>query len=162
MALTISKFRSEDFSVYFFIKDLIGSLVKRVVDGYPYTEIESETLEVPSVSVEHTQTMDDGGELGASWFRRTWAVDVFAVNDAQRDELGHLVFDALDKSIPIRDYSSGFRADGKGLAGQDLRLIEYAAVEDRMMRPTYAFTTLSEKKFWRMTVTFVTVSTRAT
>lgn len=158
----VGKFRQEDFSVYFFIKDLVGDRVGRIVDSYPYTEIEDSTLTVPCISVEHTKTVDEGGELGASWFRRTWTVDVFAVNDAQRDELADEIFQALDNSIPIRDYSSGFREDGKSLAGADLRIIEWAAVEDRTMSPSYAFPALSEKKFWRATITFSTVTTQAT
>ena len=158
----IGKFRQEDLSVYFFIKDLLGSKVRRVVDSYPYTNIEDNTLEVPCVSVEHSVTFDNGGELGSSWFRRTWSIDVFASTDTQRDELSDIIFQALDNSIPIRDYSSGFKEDGKGLAGVDLRIIEWAGVEDRSMRPTYAFPSLSNKKFWRTTITFSTVTTQAT
>ncbi len=161
--VVIGKFRQEDFSIYFFIRGLIGGLVEnRVVDSYPYTEIEEDTLKVPSVAVENSLTVDEGGELGSSWFRRTWAIDVFAPNDAQRDELGDTIFKALDNAIPIRDYSGGFREDGKSLAGVDLRIIEYAIVEDRSMRPTYAFTSLSERKFWRTTITFTTTTTQAT
>jgi len=158
----VGKFRNEDFSVFFFVKDLLGSKVLRVVDSYPYTEIEDNTLEVPCASVEHSQTVDDGGELGSSWFRRTWAIDVFGVNDSQRDELSDLIFQALDNAITMKDYSGGFRADGKSIAGTDLRVIEYANVEDRTMRPTYAFTSLADKKFWRTTITFTTVTTKAT
>lgn len=159
--VTISKFRNEDLSVYFFVKDLLGDKVQRVVDGYPYTEIEEGALEIPSVSVEHTNTYDDGGELGASWYGRSWAIDVFADTDVKRDELAHLIFDALDRSIPIKDYSAGFRRDGTSLAGTDLRVIEYATVSSRSMRPTYAFASMSEKKFWRMVITFNTMTTRA-
>lgn len=157
----LGKFRQEDFSVYFFLKDLLGDKVKRVVDSYPYTEVENDKLEVPCVSVEHTGTMDHGGELGSSWFRRTWSIDVFAANDSQRDELSDIIFQALDRAIPIKDYSDGFRSDGKSLAGTDLRVIEWASVDSRNMRPSYAFPSLSEKKFWRMTITFITVTTQA-
>lgn len=157
----IGKFRQEDFSVYFFIKDLVGSKAK-IVDSYPYTEIENNTLEIPCVSVEHSLTIDEGGELGSSWFRRTWSIDIFAGNDAQRDELSDLIFQALDNSIPIKDYSGGFRSDGKSLAGGDLKIIEWANTENRSMRPTYAFPMLSDKKFWRTTITFSTVTTQAT
>jgi len=139
----ISKFRQEDFSIFFFVKDLLGSKVKRVLDSYPYTEIENDTLDVPCASVEHTLTVDEGGELGSSWYRRTWVIDIFADNDAKRDELSDMVFKALDNSIPIKDYSSGFRTDGKSLAGADLNIIEWANVENRSMRPVYAFPSLA-------------------
>lgn len=158
----LGKFRQEDFSIYFFIKGLVGDKVERIVDSYPYTEIENNTLVVPCVSVEHSLTVDEGGELGSSWFRRTWTVDVFGTTDAQRDELSDIIFKALDGSIPIKDYSGGFRReDGKSLAGADLRIIEWATVEDRSMRPTYAFPALSEKRFWRTTITFSTTTTQA-
>ena len=157
----VGKFRQEDLSVYFFIKDLLGSKVRRVVDSYPYTEIENNELEVPCASVEHSLTVDEGGELGSSWFRRTWTIDIFANNDTMRDELSDIIFQALDNSIPIRDYSNGFREDGKSLAGADLRIIEWAGVKNRSMRPTYAFPSLSDKKFWRTTITFSTVTTQA-
>lgn len=158
----LGKFRQEDYSIYFFIKDLLSGKVDKIVDSYPYTEIENNSLEIPCASVEHSLTVDDGGELGSSWFRRTWSIDVFAINDTQRDEISDIVFQALDRSIPIRDYSGGFRSDGKSLAGGDLRIIEWAVVEDRSMRPTYAFSSVSEKKFWRITITFNTVTTQAT
>lgn len=160
--VVLGKFRQEDYSIYFFIKDLLSGKVDKIVDSYPYTEIESSVLEVPCVSVEHSLTVDDGGELGSSWFRRTWSIDIFAVNDGQRDELSDIIFQALDRSIPIRDYSSGFRPDGKSVAGVDLRIIEWAVVEDRSMRPSYAFSSVAEKKFWRTTITFSTVTTQAT
>jgi hypothetical protein len=159
--VTLSKLRNEDLSVYFFIKSLIGSKVKQIVDGYPYTEIEDGTLVVPSASVEHRQTAEEGGELGASWFRRSWEIDIFATNDTQRDELGALVFNGLDNAIPIRDYSGGFNKDtGKSVLGTDLRIIEYMSPEDRTMRPTYGFDLYAKIKYWRINVAFFTVSTQ--
>lgn len=157
-----SKFRQEDFSIFFFIKDLLGNKVQRVVDSYPYTEIENNTLDIPCASVEHVQTVDRGGELGSSWFRRTWAIDIFADNDVKRDELSDTVFQALDNAVPIRDYSGGFRQDGKSLAGTDLTIIEWTMPENRRLRPVYAFSSLSDKKFWRTTITFDTVTTQET
>ena len=159
--VALGKLRNEDLSIYFFIKDVLSGKVDKILDGYPYTEIESDTLETPSVSIEHRQTSEEGGELGATWFRRGWSIDVFANNDGQRDELTNLIFTALDLSIPIKDYSSGFRAsDGKSLLGVDLRIIEWMSPEDRMMRPTYGFDLYAKLKFWRASLTFSTVSTQ--
>jgi hypothetical protein len=158
----IGKFRQEDFSVYYFVKEVLGSRVVKVIDSYPYNDVSNHTLTVPCASVEHTQTLDRGGELGSSWFTRTWVIDVFGKNDAQRDELADVLYEALDHDIPIRDYSGGFRDDGKSIAGADLRIIEYASVRNRSMRPAYAFSSLSEDKFWRTTITFDTVTTHST
>jgi len=148
--------------MFFFIKGLIGSYVTRIVDGYPYTEIESGTLVVPSASIEHRQTSEEGGELGACWYRRSWVVDIFAVNDTQRDELGSLVFNGLNLAVPIKDFSSGFNKDtGKSILGADLRVIEWVSPEDRVLRPAYGFDLYAKVKYWRVSVTYSTVSTQA-
>lgn len=156
----VGKLRNEDYSVYFFVKDALTSKVDRILDSYPYTELEDETLQLPCVSVEHLQTNETGGELGNTWFRRTWAIDVFAVNDSQRDEISDVVFQALDGTIPIKNYSSGFRADGKSILGADLTIIERGVPEDRMMRPVYSFDTFTKLKFWRVTIIFSMTTTQ--
>ncbi len=166
--MATGKFHNEDLSVYFFIKTLdingteLGDIA-RIVDGYPYNEIEEGTLTLPTVSIEAGVTSDDNaGELGASWFRRVWSIDIFAQTDVQRDDLADRIFQALDGSFPIKDYSSGFRADtGLSIAGTPLRIIEYANAESRTMRPTYGFNLYQKIKYWRSTVTFETVSTQA-
>jgi hypothetical protein len=159
--MSMGKFRNEDLSVFFFIKLLLGSKVKKAVDGYPYNEIETNALIVPSISVEHRQTMDATGELGSSWFRRGWSIDIFATSDTQRDELADIVFQALDGAIPIKDFSGGYNKDtGKSLAGTDLRVIEYINPEDRLFRPIYGFDLNAKIKYWQANITFNTVSTQ--
>jgi len=158
----MGKLRNEDLSVYFFVKNIIGSYVTSVVDSYPYNEIETGTLIVPSASIEHKLTAEIGGELGAAWFERDWSVDIFASTDTQRDDLGDLLYAALDNAIPIRDYSSGFNADtGKSIIGVDLRIIEYVSPEDRTLKPTYGFGFGNKNKYWRVNVSFSTKSTKA-
>ena len=166
--MVTGKFRNEDFSVYFFVKFLdidgtpLGDIAK-IVDGYPYNEIEEGTLVIPTVAIEASMTSDEGaGEMGASWFRHTWTVDIFAQTDVQRDDLADRIFQALDTAIPIKDYSEGYRKDtGKSRSGVDLRIIEYMNPEDRTIRPTHAFNLYAKIKYWRATVTFETVSTQA-
>lgn len=166
--MVTGKFHNEDLSVYFFIKflDINGTPlgdIARIVDGYPYNEIEEGTLTLPTISIEASMTSDEGvGEMGASWFRRTWAIDIFAQTDVQRDDLADRIFQALDVAVPIKDYSDGFRKEtGKSPAGVDLRIIEYMNVDNRTIRPTYAFNLYAKIKYWRATVTFETVSTQA-
>ena len=164
------KFRNEDLSVYFFVREIsigggrvIGDVVANIVDGYPYNELESSTLVIPCISIEARLTTDENaGELGASWFRRSWAVDVFANTDTQRDEFADTIFQALDMSIPIKDFSEGYRKDtGKSISGADLRIIEYVNPSSRTIRPTYAFNLYAKIKYWRTTISFDTVSTQA-
>ncbi len=163
------KFRNEDLSIYFFLKSVdigggqtLGQVVT-LVDGYPYNQIEDGTLVVPSVAIEHRTTSDaDVGELGASWYRRTWEVNVFANSDTQRDDLADYIFQALNGVIPKKDFTQGYRKDtGKSLSGADLRVIEHMNVENRTMRPTYAFNLYQKIKYWRVTIVFETVSTQA-
>ena len=165
---TVGKFRNEDLSVFFFVKMLtingkpLYQVVNKVVDGYPFTDIESSTLQVPCVAIEHVYTADGAGEMGSSWFRRSWEVTIFAETDTQRDDLSDRIFQALDGVIPVRDYSGGFNRDtGKSLIGTDLRIIENILPEDRMMRPTYSFSLFQKITYWRTTITFDTVSTQA-
>lgn len=160
--VNVGKFRNEDLSMFCWLKELLGSMVLRVVDAYPYTEIEEKTLVVPCASIEHRLTEEYAGELGDSWFRRTWAIDVFAKNDTQRNELSDIIFQALDNSISIKDFSEGFYLVGnvckKNIIGTNLGIIESVTPEERSMKPSYSFgdPTL---KFWRMSITFSTVST---
>jgi len=165
--MATGKFHNEDLSVFFFIKTLdingteLGNIA-RIVDGYPYNEIEDGTLVIPTVSIEAGITSDDAGELGASWFRRVWSIDIFAKTDVQRDDLGDRVFQALGLTIPIRDYSGGYRKDtGLSVAGTPLRIIEYMNADNRTMRPSYGFNLYQKIKYWRTTVSFETVSTQA-
>jgi len=166
--MATGKFHNEDLSVYFFIKSIevddsttIGDIA-RVVDGYPYNDIEEGTLTLPTVAIEVMLTSEEPGELGANWYRRSWSIDVFANNDVQRDDLADKIFNALDVAIPIRDYSSGYRkATGLSLAGTELSIVEYMNPENRTIRPTHAFNFYSKIKYWRSTVSFETVSTQA-
>jgi hypothetical protein len=165
--MATGKFHNEDLSVYFFVKSIsLGSTtlgnIAIIVDGYPYNELESGTLTLPTVSIEAILTSEEGGELGASWFRRSWSIDIFANTDVQRDDIADKIFNALDNAIPIKDYSVGYRKDsGLSLAGAALRTIEYMTPDNRTIRPTYGFNTYSKIKYWRTTVGFETVSTQA-
>jgi|WetSurMetagenome_2_1015567.scaffolds.fasta_scaffold824907_1 hypothetical protein len=165
--MSLSKFRNEDLSVFFFIKKLPLTDSKTldevvvVVDGYPYTQIESGQLVIPCVSIEVRQTAESGGELGSSWFKRNWVLDVFANNDTQRDDIADLIFRALDNAIPIRDYSGGFNKDtGKSLSNVDKRIIEYVSPEARAIRVSYAFED-AKIKWWKATIMFDTTSTQS-
>lgn len=166
--MVTGKFHNEDLSIYFFVKFLdvggvpLGSIAS-IVDGYPYNEIEEGILVLPTVSIEANMTSDEGvGEMGASWFRRSWSVDIFAQNDVQRDDLADKIFQALDFAVPIKDYSDGYRKDtGKSKSGTALRIIEYMNPENRTIRPTYAFNLYAKIKYWRAVVSFDTISTQA-
>lgn len=158
----MGKLRNEDLSIYFFVVSSIGSNLKKVVDSYPYNEIESNILELPCASVEHVMTSDRQGELGANWFVREWSINIFAKTDTQRDELGDAMFRALDNAIPVRDFSVGnwIKDTGKTILGADLRLIEYINVSDREMTPVYTWAMGARPSYWRVNIAFSTTSTQ--
>jgi len=152
----VDKLRNEDYSVLKYIESTVSTLSTsiRVVDSFPYNELQKETLQVPVVAVEHTQTAEEAIELGSSGYRRNWTIDILAGSDVERDAIGHSIFQALDNSIPIKDFSGG-------VSGSNQPIIEYAIVEDRTMEPLHTFDEYSRLKFWRMVVRFSTVTTQA-
>jgi hypothetical protein len=160
--MTVGRLRNEDLSMFFFIKELLSGKVTTIVDGFPYTEIDNQVLVVPSVSVEHMMSSETRGELGSPWVKRSWELNVFAQNDTQRDEIAETLFKGLNLSVPIRDYSGGFRKEtGKALAGTDLPILEWVQPEERSLRPAPQFMTKQQAKYWRLTISFSTVSTDA-
>jgi hypothetical protein len=160
--MTSGKFRNEDLSIYFYIKGILNGKVSRILDSYPYNDIENESLIIPCVSIELNYVSDGSGELGASWFKKNWSIDVFGLTDTQRDDISELVYNGLDLAIPIRDYSNGYNKDtGKSPLGADLRIIEYVSPQDRIMKQAYNFNTYQKKKYWRSSISFITYSTGA-
>ena len=160
--VNIGKFRNEDLSMYCWLRELLKGKVKRVMDAYPYTDLEEQKLEVPSASIEHRLTEEFQSELGSSWFRRMWAIDIFATNDKQRDELADIVFQALNDAIPIKDFSGGYYILSdcckKNAIGADLEIIESVIPEQRTMQPSYAWGEPT-MKYWHMVITYETAST---
>lgn len=165
----MASLRNTDLSVYFFIKNIdlgggrtLGDFAT-ILDSYPFNELENDSLVVPSISIEHRTTSDvDAGELGASWFRRGWEINVFASSDTQRDEIGDLIFQQLDRALPLKDFSGGYKLEtGTKISGAPLDILEYMQVEVRVMRPAYSFNLHQKIKYWRITITFDTISTQA-
>lgn len=97
--------RKEDLSVYYFVSDLFLGTNVTVVDAFPEV-----LLTIPTVSVETDRLAAVKFELGNKdrLQIRTWYIDVFAQNKAQRDEMTYLVVNALESCIPVYDYDLGF------------------------------------------------------
>jgi len=149
------KLRNEDFSMYYFIKNTLTDVPNITIkDAYPYNEVEQGTLTLPTVSIEHTQTIEEGLQLGDDWVRRMWTIEVFAKTDTQRDEISELIYDSLNVSVPIYDYVTNKLTDTYPPSfSVDYRI----QPEDRLIRPIYSFNEYNLYKFWRASITFETI-----
>lgn len=97
---------NEDFSLYYYIKNLIPSIT--VVDEFPVRN-----LVVPSISVEGDELEPVPWEMGNTHrvYRRYYSVNIFAVNKTQRQSILYQIMNALEQSIPVYDYNEGFPPD---------------------------------------------------
>lgn len=99
---------NEDFSVFYFIKNIFDPLGVVTVDEFPVS-----SLVVPSVSVEADDLDPILGEMGNIHriYPRVYIVDVFALNKTQRQQMGYTILRALEQAIPVYDYNLGFPPD---------------------------------------------------
>lgn len=99
---------NEDFSVYYFIKNLFDPMNILTVDEFPMQD-----LVVPSVAVESDILEPILGEMGNSKrvYYRVYFIDYFAVNKTQRQQMGYTILRALESNIPVYDYNLGFPPD---------------------------------------------------
>lgn len=138
--------RKQDYSVTYFIKDLFASepFIK-IEDAFPEGE-----LSLPTVSIEADDTNRVPFEMGnrVGLRHRIWFMDVFAKNKDQRDEIGYRIFDAVELGIPVYNYDEGFPPSASPTQIGSLELLDLSA---RIIR---IFPQLTEKLYWRMTISF--------
>jgi hypothetical protein len=118
-----------------------------VEDGYP-----DKILVNPTVSIDAMDFPIVPFELGnrVGQRRRPWAIDIFALNKAQRDELAYLIMDALENSISVYDYDINFPPPTPPQIGA----LEPSDIEVRIIM---SFPSGSEEKlFWRSSILFIT------
>jgi hypothetical protein len=99
-------YRLEDLSIYFFIKDMFLDAPNiEIVDSFP-----EEILTIPTISIDAGRLKEESFELGnRDRIRiRTWYIDIFAKNKAQRDDFGYRILDQSKNGINIYDYNEGF------------------------------------------------------
>jgi len=98
--------RKLDLSVYYSIVDTFSSApFINVTDGFP-----EEGLTIPTIAVEIGDIDTYPSELGnrVRGKIRTWYIDIFAADKAQRDEYAYKLMSALESNIPVYDYDEGF------------------------------------------------------
>lgn len=98
--------RKLDLSVYYYVSDLFADApFVNVTDGFP-----EEGLVIPTIAVEIGEIDTYPAELGnkVRGKIRTWYIDVFAADKAQRDEYAYRLMSAFETNIPVYDYDEGF------------------------------------------------------
>lgn len=138
--------RLEDLSLYYYIKDLFSDVPGiNVVDDFP-----SSNLVTPTISVT-TDIIDTAifelGNRDREQFR-TWYIDVFAKNKAQRDDYSYRILNSLEECIPVYNYDDGFPPITVAQIG-------CLQPEDVRLRIIRVFPELVDKLYWRTTLTFV-------
>lgn len=109
----MSKFRNADLSLIFYLREVMenngwGVDDYSVIDSYP-TNLDTIT-KFPSVTVQSNVGDPFPIELGnRSTLKITWAVDVFAKGDGQRDDITYVIWDdLLDSRVALYDFNTGF------------------------------------------------------
>jgi hypothetical protein len=99
---------NEDFSAYYYIKNVFDPLGILVVDEFPVQD-----LVIPSVAIETALLKPIVGEMGNVHrvYYRVYHIDYFAVNKTQRQQMGYTILRALESAIPVFDYNEGFPPD---------------------------------------------------
>jgi len=95
-----------DLSVYYYIKNVfVDAPFISVTDGFP-----EEGLTIPTVAVEMDNIDTYNAELGnrVRGKVRTWYIDIYAADKAQRDEYACRLMSELENSIPVYNYDEGF------------------------------------------------------
>lgn len=98
--------RKLDLSVYYYIKDLFEHVPAiNIVDSFPING-----LTLPMISIDYHTIDTYNFEMGtkSQGRLRSWFIDVFAINKAQRDEMAFAILDSLETSIPVYNYDEGF------------------------------------------------------
>lgn len=146
--MTIHILRKQDLSIYYWLQNLFSAIsFVTVQDGYPDAELSTPTISIEAMDFEIVP-FELGNRQGQRI--RPWAIDVFAMNKAQRDEFTYKIIDALESGIPVYDYDEGFPPPTPTQIGT----LEIDDIEVRIIRvfPVGA----QEKLFWRAAVLFVT------
>lgn len=145
--MTISIDRSLDLSVFFFTKNLFADApFINVTEGFPDTE-----LTIPTIAVELDNITTQPFEMGdrSSLKLRTWFIDVFAADKAQRDEYAYRLLNALENTIPVYNYDEGFPPSSTPSR------IGCLITDDIRLQIIKVLPELTERMYYRSTVMFV-------
>lgn len=138
--------KKQDQSIYYWLKSILNSQVT-VVDAFPTSD-----LVTPSVSIDADRINGFFLELGNRNQEqiRTWTINVFAVNKAQRDDLGYLIYNSLDTGILTYNYDEGFPP----LVTPSI--LGRLDIDNKQLQFIQVFPDLVDQLYYRCEITFTT------
>ena len=142
--------RKQELSIYYWLKDDVLASVSNIVnivDGYPDSDVNLPTVAVVPEAIRHERF-----ELGSrNRLRyRSWAIDVYAVNKAQVQEIVSIILNSIEDGIPVYNYDEGFPP------GANPSKIGHLVLDELEVVPVRVFPELIEKLYWRNSIRFTT------
>lgn len=141
--MTLSLERLEDLSVIYLVNNLFSTVNGiNIVDEFPQTD-----LVIPTISITQGKIRLEDFELGNRLGRRyrRWYIDVFALNKAQRDEIGYKILNGFPNGITVYNYNLGFPP-------AVVASVEHLDVQQRELDFIKIIPELVDKLYWRCTV----------
>jgi len=137
--------RKEHLALYYWLDELLPDFVN-VVRAYK----KGDELEPPCVSIDSSDITNEPFELGNEdgLDNKFWAINVYALTVAQRDDLAEIIYRNL-KKVPVYNYDEGFPPPNPTRIGTLI-------VDNKKNTPITVFEDLVEKLFWRRSITFTT------
>lgn len=112
---TMGKLRSADLNMNIKVRELLqnfgfATTAFDVLDSYPTDQDLNKIPKLPSVVVSVNSLTGDDVELGSNqWPSVTFALDVFAKTDGQRDDISYYLWNNLNEGVfRFYDFSNGF------------------------------------------------------
>lgn len=142
--------RKQDLSLNYHLINILSPYpMVKVVDAYTKTD-----LVLPSVSVMDGEIYFTPQEMGNRFGKRMryWAIDIFADNKTQRDDLTSIILNNLETGIAVYNYDEGFPPEVSPTQIGTLRVQDGSLVAT----PIRIFPALVEKMYWRATIKFIT------
>jgi hypothetical protein len=141
--------RKQDLSIFYWLQDTVFSAYSMVtvVDGYP-----EQDMELPVVAVVNNPIRLEPHELGNRTGQRvrSWTLEVYANNKAQRDEMASVIMGDIENGIPVHDYDEGFPPS---VSPTQIGTMETFGI---IVIPQRIFPDLVEKLYWKVSVRFST------
>lgn len=147
----MQKFRLADASLIYHLREMMEtngwtSGNYEVKDAYP--DNIAEITKFPLLTVQTISVDSKPIQLGnRSTMNVTWAIDIFAKTDGQRDDVAQLLWDDLNESsINIYDFNDGFPAilgDYTGIG--TLGTINFESINMSVIEPEAFTNTIAEK-----------------
>ena len=81
---------------------------------------------------------------------RSWTLEVYAQNKAQRDEIASIIMGEIENGIPVHDYDEGFPPS---VSPTQLGTMMTMGI---MIIPMRIFPELVEKLYWKVAIRFST------